>query len=71
MANVKISALSTLSGDAVAGNDLFLITQTANAASRSLSVSNARIAISDSNDYITYNILWYVYFKKYVENNCN
>jgi hypothetical protein len=57
MANVKISALSTLPGNSVSGNDLFLITQTANSASRSLSISNARIAISDANDYITYNIL--------------
>lgn len=56
MANVKISALSTIPGNAVSGNDLFLLTQTANAISRSLSVSNARIAISDANDYITYSI---------------
>lgn len=54
MANVKISALSTIPGNDVSGNDLFLIT--ANAISRSLSVSNARIAISDANDYITYSI---------------
>jgi hypothetical protein len=57
MANVKISALSTIPGNAVSGNDLFLLTQTANAISRSLSVTNARIAISDSNDYITYSLL--------------
>jgi len=56
MANVKISALSTLPGNAVSGNDLFLISQTANLASRSLSISNARIAISDANDYTTYSI---------------
>lgn len=57
MANVKISALSTLPGNAVSGNDLFLLTQTDTAISRSLSIANARIAISYANDYITYNIL--------------
>lgn len=54
MANVKISALTTLPGNAVSGNDLFLITQLGSASSRSLSVANSRIAISDANDYSTY-----------------
>ena len=57
MANVKVSALSTLSGAAVSGNDLLLLTQTSNLVSRSLSISNARIAISNANDYVTYTIL--------------
>lgn len=57
MANVKISALSTLSGSDVSSNDLLLISQVPALNSRSLSISNARIAISNANDYITYNTL--------------